>query len=437
MNHILTFNENMSDKSILDDIDDIAGYIDAETSYPISKWCTPDMKSKIANNSNVDKTGYIKYYIFSFRELKNLFNCEGDIIHRTDLLGLKLMIVVESNNRCNMVFFHKEDWSKLDIESIISYFNKSNSDVLFEDDIKIDKSEFDILYEDSEVIAVRPKSYRAAIRYSADANWKIAMKKNLDWIEKYLSKGSYYGGYNWYKSKKVTKEIDNWWSKVLSLPKKQSEVEVKEFIQDFPRYLLYIVIFKKLPIDDEYSKLLLLYDVSRSEYGEIPYPEPILSGGSGQMLDSTHNQVKVVNADGKRITFRDIHYNHGMIFSKPFHSIEQDFSNEKENMSDILGEWAEKGGEYRKDALVFIRSSKEPNRLQITRPSLMSRNRDNRVSWTRLGYYDDPSFNYWELDKETPGEKKVPDVKYTDYFQSISDNVKKLRDALDDNFGEL
>ncbi len=439
MNHILSFNESKSTKSILDDIDDIAGYLDTRTTYPMAKWCTSDINtSKILSNDvdNVDKSIYIRYYVFSFRDLRHLFECENDIIHRSNLLGLNFLIFVNPNKKCNVLFIHKEDWNRLDKNKIITNFNKSDIDVLFENDIKIDKSEFDVLYEDNHVMAIRPKSYRAAIRYSTNANWKIAMKKNLSWIEKYLTKGSYYGGYNWYKSSKVVKEIDNWWSRILSLPKKESEVEVKEFVESFPRYLLYIVIFKNVHVDDEYSKLLLLYDVSRSEYGEIPYSEPIMSGGSGQMLDSSHNQVKVVNTSGERITFRDIHYNHGRVFSNAFHSINEDFHNEKENMSDILGEWSEKGGEYREDALVFIRSSKEPDRLQITRPSLMSRDKDGKISWTRIGYYDDQSFNYWGLDEKTPGEKKIPDVKYRDYFQSISDNVKKLRDALDDNFGD-
>jgi hypothetical protein len=97
----------------------------------------------------------------------------------------------------------------------------------------------------------------------------MGIKKELNWIEKYMSKGSYYGGYNWYKTTKTTKEIKNWWQKLFNLPGKQKEVQLKEFFKDFPRYLLYVVRFKKLPVEDKYSRLYLLYDISRDEYGEM------------------------------------------------------------------------------------------------------------------------------------------------------------------------
>ena len=59
------------------------------------------------------------------------------------------------------------------------------------------------------------------------------------------------------------------------------------------------------------------------------------------------------------------------------------------------------------------------------------------ITWTPLGYYDDPDFDWWELDKEKPQEKEAPEHGYKDYFQSMQDNVKKLQDELDKNYGAL
>ena len=275
-------------------------------------------------------------------------------------------------------------------------------------------------------MAVSPKTYKAAIKYSADAAWKAGLKKNSDWIEKYMTPGSYYGGTNWYKSTTVKQEVETWW---------------KEFFTDFPRYLFYIVIFKRLPIEDEMSKLYLLIDVSRDEYGELPrsYSSSyVMFGGYwGDMLDAAHNQLKIVNADGKRVTLRDLHGRHGELFNRAFRNIEWNFNEEKERMYDLLGFWSDKGGEYRDDTLVFVRGSSNPNRLQITRPSLMKKDKDgSTISWTRLGYYDDPDFDYWELDKEKEKEKEVPfgGKGYNSYLSSMRDDYLKIKDALDVNF---
>ena len=87
----------------------------------------------------------------------------------------------------------------------------------------------------------------------------------------------------------------------------------------------------------------------------------------------------------------------------------------------------------RYDALVFIRSSKEPSRLQVTKPSLIKRDKDS-ISWTRLGYYDDPDFDWWELEKEKPTEKEVPNQGkgYGNFFNSMQQDYLKLKDALED-----
>ena len=61
---------------------------------------------------------------------------------------------------------------------------------------------------------------------------------------------------------------------------------------------------------------------------------------------------------------------------------------------------------------------------------------DGSIQWRSLGFYDDPKFDYWNLDKEETEEKEIPNQGrgYKDYFKSIGDNVNKLKDALEDGW---
>lgn len=441
--------ESFTVQQTIDNIDDIAAYLPTQTSEVESKWILPNFDldnilddehyNTYPNNPiRYPKSSYIRYYIVGFYELSKFFLAESDIRNRAKYYGLKFFVVNfnQENRLCKIVFFTEIDWNRLNIEETTKTINKKGWDVLLEEDVKIERNEFDIIYEDDDIMAVKPKTYRAAIRYSSDAAWKAGLKKNKDWIEKYMTPGSYYGGTNWYKSKTVKIEVESWWRKLLKLPPKQSEKELKEFFTDFPRYLFYIVIFKRLPVDDDMSKLYLLYDVSRGEYGQLPrdFSSSYAIGGYwGDMLDAAHNQVKVVQTDGKRITLKDIWNRHRNLFSRAFREIESDFNTEKDKMYDLLGFWADKGGEYRDDALIFIRGSSDPNRLQVTSPKLLQKNDDGTTQWTRLGFYDDPDFDYWEIGKEKPKDKEVPNQGrgYKDFFRSIEDNVIQLKNSLE------
>jgi len=279
MKYLKTYESHNSVNSIIEIVDDISAYIPVPTSRVDSKWASPDFNTdRILDDKaytkykGSDKKRYIRYYIFGFKELSNFFKAESDIRHRSNVSGLKFFIINfnQHDRSCRIVFFTKEDWEKLDINLVTKYINKKGWDILFEEDVKVEKEEFDIIYEDDDIMAIKPKTYKAAIKYSADAAWKAALKRNSDWIEKYMTPGAYYGGTNWYKSTTVKTEVESWWRKLLKLPPKQSEKELREFFNDFPRYLFYIVIFKRLPVEDEMSKLYLLYDVSRGEYGELP-----------------------------------------------------------------------------------------------------------------------------------------------------------------------
>lgn len=444
--------ESFNLQEMLDKVDDIAAYLPTYTSPVESKWILPNFDTrKILDEKEYqkykgnDKSKYLRYYIFGFHDLSNFFKAEEDLRGRCKTYGLKYFIINfnQQDRQCRIVFFTKEDWEKLDLEDVVKNVNKKeqgrNWDILFEEDVIIDRNEFDIVYEDDEIMAVKPKTYKAAIKYAAGASWKSGLKKNQDWIEKYMTPGAYYGGTNWYKSTTVRQEVETWWQKLLKLPPKQSEVELKEFFNDFPRYLFYIVIFKNLPIEDQMSKLYLLYDVSRSEYGELPRSfssDYVMFGGYwGDMLDAAHNQLKIVDVDSRKVTLKDIHAKHGQLFNRAFREIEWDMNEEKEKMYDLLGFWSDKGGEYRDDALVFIRSSKEPDRLQVTKPKLIDRDeKRGTISWTRLGYYDDPQFDWWELEKEKPKEKEVPNQGkgYGNFFKNMQQDYLKLRDALED-----
>jgi hypothetical protein len=429
-------------KNILN-VEDITAYIPGQVGGCETKWILPnfDIKRVLSDKdydkyNKSDKKYYLRYYIVGFVELKNFYEAASDIRHRANVEGLKFFVLNrnQTDRNCSIVFLTKEDWNKLEIRSVEINIRKG-WDILFEDDVIVDKSEFDILYDDEQIMAVKPKTYKAAIKYSSDMPWKMALKKNLDWIEKYMSKGSYYGGYNWYKSKKTTQEVKNWWQRLFNLPGKQKEVQTKEFFNDFPRYLLYIVIFKKLPPEDKFSRLYLLYDISRDEYGEMArgFTSDYAMGGGywGDKLDASHNQLKIVNAGSNRVTLREIWDGHSQLFNRAFREIESDVTNIKDEMYDLLGFWADKGGEYTKDALIFIRGSKS-DRLMVTKPSLISEpDEKGAITFTKLGYYDDPDFDWWELDKEKPKEKEVPSGGYKDLFASIGGNVKDLMKALD------
>ncbi len=451
--------EDFNDKVIetIQKVEDITAYIPGQVGGCETKWILPNFDTKkilsekeYTKYNKSDKKYYLRYYIVGFIGLNNFYEAVSDIRHRANVEGLKFLVINknQTDRNCSVIFFTKEDWNKLEIKEVEKNVRKLNTmgdqtrgwDILFEDDVIVDKSEFDVIYDDNEIMAVKPKTYKAAIKYSSDMPWMMALKKNLDWIEKYITKGSYYGGYNWYRTKKTTQEVKNWWQKLFNLPGKQKEVQTKELIQDFPRYLLYIVIFKKLPPEDKCSRLYLLYDISRDEYGQMPREfssDQVMFGGYwGDKLDSAHNQLKIASSNGKRITLREIWNEHQSLFNRAFREIESDMNTIKDNMYDLLGFWADKGGEYTKDALVFIRSNKK-DRLSITKPSLMKTDDKGTITWTPLGYYDDPDFDWWELDKEKPQEKEAPEHGYKDYFQSMQDNVKKLQDELDKNYGAL
>lgn len=447
------FNRLPSDvQKNISNVEDITAYIPGQVGGCESKWALPDFdvrrlltEEQYLKYKENDKKHFLRYYVVGFTGMKNLYDAINDIRHRAKVEGLKFFIVDrrQTDYHCNIIFLTNEDWQKLELKEVEKNIRKINAnlpnnsgyDILFEEDLIVDESEFDILYDDEQIMAVKPKSYKAAIKYSSDMPWKMSLKKNLNWIEKYMSKGSYYGGYNWYKTTKTKQEVKNWWQKLFNLPGKQKEVQTKEFFNDFPRYLLYIVIFKKLPPEDKFSRLYLLYDISRDEYGEMAREftsnYAMFGGYWGDKLDAAHNQLKIVNAGGKRVTLREIWDEHQQVFNRSFREIESDMNNIKDEMYDLLGFWADKGGEYTKDALIFMRGSKNPNRLMVTKPSLISKDDKGTISFTSLGYYDDPKFDYWDLDKEKPEEKEAPSSGYKDFFAAIGGNVQNLMNALD------
>ena len=99
-------------------------------------------------------------------------------------------------------------------------------------------------------------------------------------------------------------------------------------------------------------------------------------------------------------------------------------NNIKEELNDTLGIWADIGGEYRDDALMFVRD--KDNKLHVTTPDLVSK--DNFKS---LGRYNDYNFDWWKLNPKKPIEREIPKYGYKDFFSSISSNVKDLMDSLD------
>lgn len=440
MRHLKLFEAySNEEKEMIDNIDDIAAYLPTHTSNLTCKYATNDFDKVVSVDEYEkikNKSDYLKFYTFNFGELSNFFKAEKDIKRMSKSYGLNFFIICfgGSDRSCNVVFMTPDQYKKVDqCKTHNRYTKDDRGDVLFEEDVKIEENDFNIIYEDDDIMAVRPKTYQSAIKYSADSKSKFAFTKNIDWIKKYMSKGSYYGGVDWYKNVTVKKEITSWWRKILGLPKKESEVELKKFYDDFPRYILYIVIFKRLDYRDQYSKLHLVFDVSRGEYGEL-YRSSYDSGQVwGRMLDAAHNNLRITNSDGNIITLKDIYNRHYNLFNVAFREIERDYNSEKEKLENLLGIWANKGAEYEKDALVFIRGTSDENRLQVTKPDMIKDVENDGKTWTRLGYYDDPNFDYWDLDKEKRVEKEVPNNGngFPDFYQSMQNSIDKLHDALE------
>ena len=428
---------------VLDKVDDISAYIPTKTSSVQISWRPISGKLKSINNDeylklkDIDRNKYAKSYAISFLGLSNFFDVSNDILNRSKSYNLKFFLIHRGHrvdNYCVLFFMKIEDFEKMDIDEVVKYIQSKEFDILLEEDVKINSDEVDVILDNDNVIVVKPKTYKSAIKYSSNTSWKFALKKNQKWIDKYMTPGSYYGGMNWYKSTKVTQEVKNWYQKLLKLPPKIAEKEIKEFFTDFPRYILYIVTFKKLSVDEKMSKVFLLHDISRDEYGELPHnftSSYAMNGYYSDMLDACHNQIKVENAAGERITFKDIHDFHRTLFSQAFRSIEEDANIEKDKMYDLLGFWSDKGGEYSKNPLIFIRGEKNPGKLLVTRKDLIKKNDNGGLSFSVLGHYNDKDFDYWELDKEVPVEKEAPKTSWKDYFNSIRFNVEKLKGSLD------
>ena len=174
--------ENVRDNVM--NVEDITAYIPGQVGGCSSKWCTPDFNIKrildeeaYLNYKNNDKKYYLRYYIVGFYELSNFFKSESDIRHRAKVEGLKFFVInmCDDARNCKIVFFTESDWEKLDMKSIKkNVVEKDKLDLIFEEDVKVDKNEFDILFEDELLLAIKPKTYKAAIKYSADSFFKSA-----------------------------------------------------------------------------------------------------------------------------------------------------------------------------------------------------------------------------------------------------------------------
>lgn len=430
---------------LINKADDIAAYVPTETSSINIRWMpfTYDPKDILKESdyqklSDKKRKGYFKYYTFGFDNISYLYDCEDDIIRRSKSYGFGPIFInlkQRVENRCIVMLFKISDYKNINMDKFIKKFNDSGVDVLFENDIHMDTSEFDIIYDDNISMVVKPKTYKAAIRYSSDTKWKSAFKSNQEWIEKYLKKGSYYGGINWYSKNKIVSDVETWWTKLLGLSPKRIEKEVKEFVKDFPRYLMYIVIQKNVPSDDPMRKTFLLYDISRDEYGaEVNLGSDWFSGKYGEWLDSAHNQVIIHNAEDKRVTLRDIWDRHRSYFSNALAAIDEDLNKDKDRLYDLLGFWADKGGSYTKKPLSFVRNNK--GNLLITRPDRLEKTKDGHMI-NPIGDYSDPTFDYWDDDEKDIEEREIPTMTWDGYFKSIRDNVKRMQAGLEALGGDI
>lgn len=211
-----------------------------------------------------------------------------------------------------------------------------------------------VVYEDDNVIALRPLNHKASCTYGAGTKWCITSKSTDTYWNGYTKKTSNFAGTNWYESEWVEERIEpNFIQRLLGKEPKVIRKEVKNFINHFPSAIFYFVIYKRrvkeyswdediqarIPVyekadpKDPLNKLALLYKPERADFGDTSWSEYYREGDYlsmiGDKLDAAHNNLSIFNALDKKVTLREISNALDEEFSIPFRFIEHDFQKER------------------------------------------------------------------------------------------------------------
>jgi len=214
-----------------------------------------------------------------------------------------------------------------------------------------------VVFENENVIALRPLNHKASCKYGAGTKWCVTMKDTDKYWDNYTKKTSSFAGTNWYESEWVEEEIEpTFIQKLLGKKPKTVKKEIKKFAEHFPVGILYFVIFKRrikeyewddelqaripvyVPANPKYknNKLALLYKPGRADFGDMSWSEHFrgedFMGMIGDRLDASHNNLSIFNALDHKVTLRELGKEFDEEFSVPFRFIEHDFQQEREKI---------------------------------------------------------------------------------------------------------
>ena len=216
-----------------------------------------------------------------------------------------------------------------------------------------------VLYEDENVMVLRPLNHKASCTYGAGTKWCITMKSTSQYWDAYTKETPTFGGTDWYESEWVEERIEpNFIQRLRGQEPKVVKKEVKKFVDRFPRNIIYFVIFKRrisgykwdeelraripsyVPADPKnpMNKLAFLYKPDRADFGDLSwsrwYREGDFFSMVGDMLDASHNNLSIFNAEDKKVTLREISKEFDDEFGYILAHLEDDF---KKEQNKILG----------------------------------------------------------------------------------------------------
>jgi hypothetical protein len=234
-----------------------------------------------------------------------------------------------------------------------------SEEIINEARIRVGKDEYEKLFEDKTILALKPLTHQASCKYGAGTRWCVTMRDTDTWWKNYTKKTSLFAGTHWHTNTpdKVEELKRSWLDKLLGKPGKVVEKEVKQFVEEFPVGILYFVIVKKRIVDYEWddelkynkpiyetadpkdpmNKLAILYRPSRADFGDLSlFNKNNTYRYISAKLDASHNNMSIFNALDEKVTLKEVSNTLGEQFTAPFNFIENDFQKEREAIDYIL-----------------------------------------------------------------------------------------------------
>lgn len=395
-------------------------------------------------NHLFNSEGFYVLIVFYFNSIQSFLEEKETTKHRLHKSGLDYIIAMDENEdepEYYFISFLKSDINNKNgilgkLRDYISLSLRILPQEFAYQDGKLE--EFEVIYQDTKSKVLKPKTFIAAAAALSDTKMKAKLLDSDKWMKKHFDTGSYYAGYKWYRKKETVKIVKNWWENILNKPGKKVIEEYKEFVDNIPRYAVYVVVLKEYKFS-RYFKLYLIFDISRDEYGSSIIKSYGL-GSFDNLMDTAHNSLMIYDSYGKRITLKELYYAVGQNFSTPFSQAEYDYQNIKDELYKRLGIWADIGGEYTENPLFFSIPDKK-DELSITTKDKIEYKTDPKTGnksalYSNAGKYSDTNFDYFNFNLPYHGDMEYPDKEYVDYMTSIRNSVNDLMlkiDSMDEN----